>query len=267
MIFFNKNTMITGSLINMLDYYQWVLDLGYDVKINHYDKKPLTFRDYKVNNTNETSSDIVITDYYSIITNDQILSGDLCLIFSNLELTYSLLNLENFSIEKLYEKIQNLKFQKIVFLIVPYIEKLFQEKLPDLNYKIYYKKINTKMLTQIPVRDNGKLFARDTTLIKVPNRTIERINILSYFNYSGYVFSRKKSIHYIEEFGRLVFEFYFLNKEVYIDNQIRYLERDGFDDYLDYYETKINEDNKLVYLNKEKIDLYNYDLNHLLEQI
>jgi hypothetical protein len=266
LLVFNKNQQITGSLINLLDYYQWLLDLGFHTKINHYQISPLTFRNYDIKNTDKLSSDVVITDFFSIITNNEKISGNLCFVFSNLELTYSLLNLENFTIELLYKKLENLKFQKTFFLIVPYIEKTFTEKLPDLDYKIYYKKINTRMLKQIPVRNNGKLFTRDNIQIRIPNRIIERVRIPNYFTYSGYVFSRKKFIHYIEEVGRLVFEFYLLNKEVYIDNQTRNLNRDGFDDYLDYYNAKI-ENNQLVYLDKEKIDLHNYNLDDLIEQI
>ena len=114
------------------------------------------------------------------------------------------------------------KFESIEFLMPPCNYFRFKDRY-DFPATIFYKKVNTDMLKAVKVGDNGKTLYRDGFGV-----------VKDIFSFHGYYYKKRKELEYFEQFGRLVFEFAMLGKDVGFEKS-PLLYEDGMTDYMLHY--------------------------------
>lgn len=290
-----------GSYLNHLDLQQYLKDVeGYRVRFYCENVKRLfevvknSRRNYtigvgevKVLKKEIIEPDLVVTDFKSLITLKQLNTFLICkklLVMDSIELTYHLKSIKNarfFYDIDLYDCLKFAYTDEIQFLMPPNNYKIFKEKYPDLNSRVFFKKINTKMLSTLKCgNQDGYFFRWDDTekykeevhlkfgencttfepdwIYKRGMRIPLKYNEVNYlFDYKNLIYRRRKYLEFQEQFGRLVFEYILLGKNVYFLGE-PYTD-DGLTDYLKHYEIEFK-GNKIITTKdelKEKMDLYN----------
>lgn len=217
---------VHGSIINLLDFQQYLRDHeGHTVSF--YCKSPRrlrrvvkqSMRPYTFDNLKKITGlvlekrSVVVTDFKSIAhmykQGVPIVAKKL-VVFDNVELSYHLLNMESapYYIEVDLDKcLEFHKFEEVEFLMPPvnYVKFRYRYDYPA---TIFYKKINTDMLKAAVME--------------------------GVFESQEYYYKKKEELAYFEQFGRLVFEFTMLGKEVEFEkNPLLY--EDGLTDYILHY--------------------------------
>lgn len=243
-----------GSIINLMDLQQYLRDKGYFVKfycksarkfpeIIKLSKRPYKFDEIKTCGIILERKNVVITDFKSInklYEEQHPIVARKIVVFDNVELSYHLLNMKN---APYYQEIDlegclNFhKFNDVEFLMPPCNYQKFIQKYPNLMAKIFYKKINPDMLRNIKISENGKTFYRNDSgngIVKSARKNFRRFQLQNVFCYSTYYYRKRKDLAYFEQFGRLVFEFVMLGKNIeWEKNPLLY--EDGLTDYILYY--------------------------------
>ena len=231
--------------------------------------------------------EMVITDFKSLITLKQLNSYLTCkklLVMDSIELTYHLKGIENarfFHEIDLYDCLKHIYSHEVLFLMPPNNYHIFKRRYPDLKSQIFFKKINVKMLETLSYENRDGFFFRwdDTDkykelvqekfgddcfvyepewIEKVEGRVPLKYNESEHiFDYQNLIYRRRKYLEFQEQFGRLIFEYILLGKNVFfIDEPYT---NDGLTDYLKHYEIKFN-GNKISTSKKElaeKMSVYN----------
>lgn len=224
----STNFRMSGSYINHLDTQQF---LSKDFEVNYYydDREtPLwkmlleTKRLYTIQNPIKIKKviedDIIITDVRGLIVltkEGHELNCDKLIVFDCAELTYHLKNLYDAPMwlfwldysykDSIYEYL-DFNAKDIQFLMPPSNFKIFVNRYPDLDAKIFFKKINLEVIK----KRRNKYFKNDIT------------------------YSRRPEVLWHEQMGRRVFEFLLTGNKVTFGND-PFMIRDGFSDYLEYY--------------------------------
>lgn len=234
-----------GSLVSILDINQYLVDREcYKIKYYHDIRLDIskviktTYRPYYIQDTSIIRSinkidGNLITDFASILKcykdNKRLVVSGKIVVLDNLELTLLLKDWKEsrYYIDvKLYDCLNFHKFKDIIFLMPKSNIHDFTTQYPDLKYIEFYKKVNLDMMNSVPREDNGKTLHRSKSIIRKE----------SPFRYSSYAYTKKSDTSYYEQFGRLVFEFIILGKNIdWVDNPYDY--KDGLRDYLNYYGT------------------------------
>lgn len=268
---------MNGSTIGLLDFSQY-LKYFENKEIKFLSRKislcmnviKNSYRPYKIDYLNKIREinyikDVVITDFKSLATlfNDKKrIVADKIVVMDNLELTLFLNDREEAAFYPdidLYDCLDFHKSKEVIFLMPRSNKKIFDSRYPDLKSQEFYKKIHIPLLKNISIKNNGKMFFRSHNFYNLEN--IGYLNISSFikdkypdaielniksnenvFDFKGHIYTKKPEVYYYEQFGRLIFEFILLNKEVHwFDDP--YMYNDGLKDYIDYYS-----------LNKEQIE-------------
>ena len=260
----SKHKGINGSPVNLLDFQDYLINRLYDVTFCCDNKWYIqdiiknSLRRYKIGKIKEIDEVIVhrsknvVTDFASLIKSEPIVCEKL-IVFDNAELSYHLDGITNFfykkDIDDLRKVLEKHRFSKILFLMPEVNYKKFIVKYPDLPADIFYKKINIQALLTIPFRDNGKWFFKAERDHNEPMGVLEYYflkewsgklnalddkNIKNMFNYHGYLYYRRAERSYIEQFGRTIFEFLIMGKNVHYFNHPND-SNDGLKDYWNYY--------------------------------
>jgi hypothetical protein len=275
----STNFYMSGSYINHLDTQQFLVDEGFNSTYYYLDNQWAriwntllkTKRKYtlgtmrNLKKVSKIKGDIIITDFRSLILLNHFKKKVECsklIVMDAVELTYHLLNMEDahrwmwwdFSYKTpIYNFLDNVKADELTFSMPPCNYKVFRKKYPDLKAKIFFKKINTRVLETIKTKDNGKYFHRwdEPNVVYYILRNIPEIKSFengkeeTLFEYKGFVYCRRKKLRFHEQFGRLIFEFVILGKDVYFLGD-PYGIKDGISDYLKHYKIKFNERNKII---------------------
>lgn len=219
------HTGMHGSIINLLDLQQYLKDReGYSVsfycrgrekllQIVKLSRRPYKFDNIKENYIIFEKQSSVITDFKSLVSlydDRRPIIAKKLIVLDNVELSYYLLSMKSapYYIEVDLDKCLGFhRFEEVEFLIPPVNYVGFKAR-HDYPATIFYKKINTDML---------KAAAMDGV-----------------FKPQKYHYKKKKKLAYFEQFGRLVFEFIMLGKEVVFEkNPLLY--NDGMADYILHY--------------------------------
>jgi hypothetical protein len=152
--------------------------------------------------------------------------------------------------------------------------KLFKQRYPDLDARIFFKSINIDMLKTIKFENRDGYFFRwddlkgyqqlvkekfgDDGFDYVPEWQLKRgqkiplkYNEVNHiFDYKSLVYRRRKYLEYQEQFGRLIFEYILLGKTVYFLGEP--FTDDGLTDYLHHYGIKF--DGNKVITTKEELE-------------
>lgn len=261
--------VINGSFLNLLDFQQYLKDFeNYTVSFYCNEIKELqnvvkkSFRYYTFDYISKIKDimiikDVVITDFKSLISmyqNKKRIITSKIIVFDTLELTLFLNDVKNnhfYPNINLYDMLKWHKFSNITFLMPSCNLLKFKEKYPDLESYEFYKKIYIPKINEIKYYDNGKLFYRIHNYHDIPDikeEDISKLMELTYpnsvgliikdgcnlFDYNGYIYKKQKESNYLEQFGRLIFEFFILDKKIYwFDDPYEY--NDGLRDYLIHY--------------------------------
>ena len=282
-----------GSYLNHLDLQQYLKD-NEDYKVVFYceNVKKLyevidsTRRSYKIGKGEVKvirkeilEPQTVVTDFKTLIMAEKLKLFVMCkklLITDSIELTYYLKDMDNARFYydfDIHQALRSFYAMETTFLMPPNNYYLFKEKHPDLDAKIFFKKINVDMLNTIDFENREGYFFRWDDCegyedlvrnkfgsdganfepewlmkeggYKVPLKYNEINHI---FDYKSLVYRRRKYLEYQEQFGRLIFEYVLLGKDVY------FLEEpftdDGLTDYLNHYDIKFD-GNKIVTTKEE----------------
>ena len=269
---------IQGSYINLLDFYQ---SLNGHIKtfvcrsfkglsdIMRGSRRFYTFDMIKeVKDYDPCSDDTIVTDFKTLVElfHENIdLKCNKLVVMDNSELTYHLNSMktskfyyQNIDINRI---LKHNKYNEVVFLMPPSNIKKFKEKYPNLICEVFFKKINWDVLKNTSTKSINKLFYRfddidmsDEIKAKYGDNivTFDQYNEHNLWDYKGLIYYRRKHLEYYEQFGRLIFEFIMLGKDVHF---LRYpFEiKDGLTDYLKYYNIEFDDDYKVVTTAKELI--------------
>jgi len=303
-VFLTNQLGVQGSFLNHLDLQQYLKDReNYDVKFYCESIKNLfsVIRDSRREYTFDKNElfkvadevvepEVVITDFKSLLTLSQSGIFVICkklIVMDSVELTYHLKNVTNarFYYEVNMEKVLRSYYcDDIVFLMPPNNYYLFREKYPDLHCEIFFKKINTDVLSTMKFENRDGYFCRwddnkdykrlvaekfgDNVFcfepewkmrkgMKIPLKYNEIDHI---FDYKSFIYRRRKYLEYQEQFGRLVFEYILLGKTVYFMDEP--FQDDCLTDYLKYYKIKFDHNNKITTTAEElrdKMRRYEYE--------
>jgi hypothetical protein len=153
------------------------------------------------------------------------------------------------------------EYDEIIFLMPPVNVKTFEKRYPQLNAQEFHKKINYDALKSVRTSDNGKYCYRTDKPNLIYN-ALEKVDIYdnvdeqpqgSIFNYRGFIFHRRKRLQYWEQFGRLIFEYIMLGKEVkFAVNP--YGIHDGLVDYMNHYGIEIDSSRNITTKKQGLID-------------
>ena len=261
---------LQGSFLNLIDFQQYLRDVeNIDVVFHCNEISKLkevinkTFRQYDFDEVKKIKDMIlstrcpVITDFKSLVTmykdRKRIVAGKL-IVFDSLELSLFLNDMKNayfYPDITMDELLDWHKYSEILFLMPKCNLKILNTKYPHIPSIEFYKKIYIDKLKEIPVSDNSRLFYRLNNFYDMPSITEKDISKdiqLNYpnsvgiksdqshtlFQYKGYIYTKKQETNYFEQFGRLIFEFLILGKEVHwFDEPFEY--NDGLRDYLFHY--------------------------------
>lgn len=206
---------------------------------------------------------VVITDFKSIIELKEkgtFLGCKKLIVFDSIELTYHLKNMTNarfyYDLD-LYDCLKFVYTDEIEFLMPSSNLFLFTQRYPDLKAKRFYKKINTQVLDTMSFENRPGHFFRwdvnntyiedikqkfgdncycfepewiETNGRNVPLKYNESKHI---FDYEAFIYRRREYLNYEEQFGRLIFEYILLGKDVYFLD--RPFQSDCLTDYLCHY--------------------------------
>jgi hypothetical protein len=293
-VFVSHQMGTQGSYLNHLDLQQYLKDHE-DYKIKFYceNVKKLyevirnTRRSYTIGKgevkilTREViEPEVVVTDFKTLITAPQLQLWVICktlLIMDSIELTYHLKEIKNaryFHNVDIYKALKQFYTKKTLFLMPPSNYKLFKQRYPDLDARIFFKSINIDMLKTIEFENRDGYFFRwddlkgyqqlvkekfgDDGFDYVPEWQLKRgqkiplkYNEVNHiFDYKSLVYRRRKYLEYQEQFGRLIFEYILLGKTVYFLGEP--FTDDGLTDYLHHYGIKF--DGNKVITTKEELE-------------
>ena len=260
------HTGIHGSLMNLLDLADYLTRQKHEIDfvcLDRYhlaDKLKQTVRKYKLGNIYDIDSqfyekgnivakgrivkrnETIITDFKSLISWPEMIICNKLIILDNAELSYHL----NGTIIDFYPKdigdIRNIlkkhNYNDHIFCMPPCNFDKFTQKYPDLNARIFFKKINIEALCTARASDNGKFFYRGDSppagLLKLAPKPVQLDDLTQIFNYSGYVYYRRRDRAAYEQLGRMIFEFIIFDKRVYFYDKPD-AENDGLNDYWKHY--------------------------------
>jgi hypothetical protein len=206
---------------------------------------------------------VVITDFKSIIELKEkgtFLGCKKLIVLDSIELTYHLKEMKaaRFYHEiDLYDCLKFVYTDEIEFLMPSSNLFLFKKRYPDLKAKRFYKKINPYMLDTLNFENRPGYFFRwdtDKSFIdnlkkkygnncycyepewiltdgrNVPLKYTESKHI---FDYQAFLYRRREYLSYQEQFGRLIFEYILLGKDVYFLDKP--FQSDCLTDYLCHY--------------------------------
>jgi hypothetical protein len=277
---------LSGSLINLLDFQQYLKDVeNYKItficedKLINHNLIKLTNRKYTFDRLDKIKDVIIIkgcliTDFKSLCStylNGKRILADKCVVVDNIELSFYLDKRSDthlyYDID-IYDCLNYHKVKDFIFLMPRFNKEIWDDIYSDVKSEVFYKKINIDLLNDMNIENNGKLFFRsynfylDETMVNFTNisniiknkypDSVE-LNLLNYkniFSYKGYIYCKKPETYYFEQFGRLIFEYILLGKEIHwFDNPYEY--DDGLKEYLNYY----GEDkDQIEYLMKQKYE-------------
>jgi len=250
---------INGSPINLLDFQDYLVNQLYDVVFYSFHKWNFdtiisnSLRRYKIGKVKIIKDVIVhrrcnvVTDFMSLVNINAPIICKKLIVFDNAELSYHLNGITNFFYKKdvgdLRKVLEKHRFQDVLFLMPKCNYEKFKIKYPDLPADIFYKKINVKPLLTISLKNNGRWFYRaeknggepkDIKCKKEIDKLTLDVDLKKMFEYSGYVYYRRKDRSNIEQFGRSIFEFIILGKQVHFFDHPND-KNDGLKDYWNYY--------------------------------
>lgn len=222
----------------------------------------------------------VITDFKTVIKAKELGLSVICkklIIMDTIELTYYLKDMNHarfyYDVD-LYNCLRHFYTKELLFLMPPNNYELFKKKHPDLNAKSFFKIININMLkTLVHENREGYFFRWDDDQdyireikekygnncyycepewtkkneFKVPLKYKESNHL---FDYKNFIYRRRKYLEYEEQFGRIIFEYILLGKNVYFLNEK--FTNDGLTDYLKHYNIKF--DGQKIITNKEELE-------------
>jgi hypothetical protein len=230
---------------------------------------------------------VIITDFKSLIMINNLDYSIICkklLVMDSIELTYHLKDMDyarfyyDVDINNL---IRPFFTDEIIFLMPQNNYDIFTKRYPKLKAQVFYKHINVDMLNSLKCDNQDGYFFRwddsddyvDIVMDKfgkdgfnfepewkerdghkIPLKYNEITHI---FDYKALVYRRRKYLEYQEQFGRLIFEYILLGKEVYFVNEP--FTDDGLTDYLRHFNIKFD-GNKIITSKEELTDrMKNYD--------
>ncbi len=263
----SAHTGIHGSLMNLLDLTDYLIRQGHDVDFVCMDRYYLsdnllkqTVRKYKLGNIYDVNTvvyekanilsgariirlnETVITDFKSLISWPKSIICEKLVILDNSELSYHLNN----TVIDFYPKdigdirtvLEKHTYNDHIFCMPPSNFEQFTQRYPDLNARIFFKKINIEALCTARPSDNGKFFYRGDAppkgLLKLAPEPVLLDDLTQMFKYSGYIYYRRRDRAAYEQLGRMIFEFIIFNKRVYFYDKPD-SENDGLADYWRYY--------------------------------
>jgi len=266
----------SGSVVNMFDYSNFLSKYGFITL--YQDSRHLSFTDmlkmslrnytfsYRNFNCSVLECDILITDFLSVMwfsNNSKKIICNKVFILDNLELALYLLNIRNNKFLNLLDTTNickklktNIISKEYNLLVTPFIYEKAKNKFPKLNVISHLKKIDISALNTIQYSETKKSFSREyinDNMDYIPN--IYGTNV---FNYKTYVYKRREVLSKIEMFGRLIFEFILLDKNIIFNDD---LIKDGLNDYINYYGLTKQE------LLKNKIDINKYSLDTIFNGV
>jgi len=224
----STNFRMSGGYINHLDTYAFLK--SYNPKYHYMQEAPLwdmllqTKRNYVIKNAvvvdHYIKDDVIVTDFRGIIVLNNMgiqLNCKKLVVMDCLELTFHLNEIYDaidwffwfdFSYaDKIYNYLRNIEYKDIVFLMPPSNYKKFVVKYPDLEARVFFKKINVDILKRIR-----------------PGVIQDHLR-----------YERRPEVSYHEQFGRRIFEHILMGKNVYFDND-PFMKNDGLSDYLRHYD-------------------------------
>jgi len=226
--------------------------------------------------------DTVITDFKTLIMAKKLGMWVICkklLIMDSIELTYHLKDIRNarfFYDVNIYEALKQFYTKETIFLMPPNNYNIFKRKYPDLKAQVFFKKINVDMLNTIDFENRFGYFYRwddskdyvdlvggkfgpyghhyePDWKLKMGRKIPLKYNEVDHiFDYKDLVYRRRKYLEYQEQFGRLIFEYMLLGKNVFfLDDPFT---NDGLTDYLKHYDIQFNSNNKIITTKEELIE-------------
>lgn len=253
---------INGSPINLLDFQDYLVNQLYDVVFYSFHKWNFdtiisnSLRKYKIGKV-KTIRDVivhrrcnVVTDFMSLVNIKAPIICKKLIVFDNAELSYHLNGITNFfykeDIGDLRKVLEKHRFSKVLFLMPKCNYEKFKIKYPDLPADIFYKKINIQALLTVPFSDNNRWYLRLERDRNEPKQILDILerssmtdgligdDLQKMFDYKGYLYYRRKDRSGIEQFGRSIFEFLIMGKQIhYIDHPTKV--NDGLKDYWNHY--------------------------------
>lgn len=250
---------INGSPINLLDFQDYLVNQLYDVVFYTFHKWNFdnilnnSLRKYKIGKIKTIRDFIVhrrcnvVTDFMSLVNVEAPIICRNLIVFDNAELSYHLNGITNFFYKKdipdLRQVLKKHRFSKVLFLMPKVNYEKFIIKYPDIPATIFYKKININALLSVPFSDNNRWFYRaekdgnepkDIKCKKEIDKLTLDVDLKKMFDYHGYVYYRRADRSNFEQFGRSIFEFLIMGKEVhYFDHPND--KDDGLKDYWNHY--------------------------------
>ena len=211
----------------------------------------------------------VITDFKTLSVAKDLGLWVICkklLVMDTIELTY---HLKGMSFARFYnyfdihKALKRFYTEKTVFLMPQNNHEIFKKKYPTLNSEVFYKNINIDMLSALKFENRDGYFFRWDDLkgyddlvrekfgddgvnyepdwkLKMGRKVPLKYNEVDHlFDYKTLVYRRRKYLEYQEQFGRLIFEYILLGKDVYFFDEI-YTD-DGLTDYLKCFNIKFKQ--------------------------
>jgi hypothetical protein len=262
---------VHGSLLNLLDFQDYLIRQGHKVTFYCFRERDFvnniirTRRCYKMGKIRrmmpKMTAETIVTDFKTLFGFFPVrLQCKNLVIFDNAELTYHLNDVVTPFYPNTIKDITILlnmhEYENHMFLMPESNYGKFRKRYPWLNAKMFYKKINTNVLSTIRTESNGKYFYRVERGEDIPEKykafptpdikgrypdAVELLDLKTMFQYDGYIYYRRKDRAFYEQFGRMIFEFLLLNKDVkFYDDPCQMA--DGLCDYWDYY-NKVGIDN------------------------
>lgn len=258
------HTGIHGSLMNLLDLADYLVRRGHEIDFicldrfhlatnlkksirnyklgNVYDKQTLVCGGIKTSGVILKREETIITDFKSLISWPHPINCKKLVILDNVELSY---HLDGVIIDFYPKDIGDIRtvlarhgYKDHIFCMPPSNLNKFRVKYPDLNSRIFYKKINIEALCTAKMTNNGQAFYRGDEppegILELMPKPEKLDDLTKVFNYSSYIYYRRADRAFYEQFGRLIFEFIILNKNVYFFDKPLY-KKDGLNDYWTYY--------------------------------
>jgi len=296
----STNYYMSGTYINFLDLQHYLTERKHNSTLfytqldrngywlNQMLKK--TGRDYnlgkymKLDGNVWIKDDIVITDFRGLVICKEWDIPFHCsklLVIDSVELAYHVNKMYDathwfdrgeFSYEdSVYTYLDIHEYDEIEFLMPNINLKPFKDKYPEIKAKEFYKKINYDVLKNANVSNNGKFCYRideknlTYDLLAKSNvyENLDRQPEGSIFTYKGFIFHRRKRLQYWEQFGRLIFEYLMLGKEVRFVTD-PFAVHDGLVDYIHRYGIIFDGERKALCNQENLIEEMSSDYEDLL---
>ncbi len=277
---------LQGSFLNLLDFNHYLQQQGYKTlfytfniidlyHVTRSSKRLHTFNELKLlKDYKPDSSATVVTDFKTLIKSFKMnmrIDCNKLIIMDNNEISYHLNDIKE---AKFYHKnlninrlIKPLKYKEILFLIPPSNVDKFRKKYPDIPFKVFFKKINWDLLKQINYQTKDVLWYRfddiniqDQMKNKYGSQieTRDEYDEIDLWDYKGMIYYRRKHLEYYEQYGRLIFEFIMLGKEVHFLNN-PFEKEDGLSAYLRHFDIQFDDNYKVTTTAEELIDSMSQD--------